>query len=366
MISLFDYYPEESTGVVFPPNWNFIKSGFLNNIEKVKEYYKCYPIVLNSSHFLVRLLESIAVPMDVSLVNYYNSVDAKTTRIAMTFGLTSPTSKGTVFEGVFYGKGSTELIVVDDAYFDIQKADLSWENVSAITPLLHPKSDLALALPDGVCYSKETGLAIFSINIPLLAIQYRAFLNAQDPDNPKPITTFIACYVLPNMLSKQTEIALFNRFYNLVFDLNDGRNESRHKHSFVLPNYTSYLDVALPSVQASIAVGVKRFEIILKTIPAFDTTNMYQGLVMPDIAPTVQVDWLLTIARLKVINLLLTLAGNQAYAKNSLCIIQVIRSFHTNSVSNMITSMLPNSIVEEIKAYHERLKLIIASDNIIL
>ena len=104
MISLFEYYPEESTGVVFPPNWNFIKSGYLANVEKVKEYYKLNPIILNSSHFLIRLLESITVPMDVSLANYYDSVDAKAGRIAMAFGITSPISKGTVLKESFTEK----------------------------------------------------------------------------------------------------------------------------------------------------------------------------------------------------------------------------------------------------------------------
>ena len=366
MISLFEYYPEESTGVVFPPNWNFIKSGYLANVEKVKEYYKLNPIILNSSHFLIRLLESIAVPMDVSLANYYDSVDAKAGRIAMAFGITSPISKGTVFEGIFYGKGSTELLVLDDTTIDANDADTNWTNVSAIIPLLHPKSDMDILLPTGIAYSKEIGLSIFSINISLLAIQYRAFLNAQDPANPNPITTFIACYVLPNMLSKQTEIAFFNRFYNSVYNIKDGRDLTHQHHKFVLPNYTTYLDVALPVIKKSIESGVKRFETVLKTIPAFDTINVYQALIMPDIAPTMQVDWLLTIARLKVINLLITLTGDQAYSKNNVCLIQVMRTFHINSVSSMIIAMLPNSVVEELKVYHSRIKQIIESDNITL
>ena len=364
VISLFDYYPDTTTNVVFPGNWGFIKQGYLKNIEQIKNYYRLYPTVLNSAHFLIRLIESLAVPMEVNLQSYYNSIDAKVTKLAMSFGITSPSNKGTVFEGIFYGKGSVELLVLDDAYFDLKEANQNWEYVSAVVPLLHPKSDLELLLPTGQQYSKETGLAVFSINIALLAVQYRAFLNAQDQDCPNPATTFIASYVLPNMLTQHAEIALFNRLYNLAIGLNDGSNEVHHKHSFVVPNYTAYLDLSLLTTLSNIAVGIKRFETILKTIPAFNTINIYQALIIPDIAPTNQVDWLLTITRLKMIHFLILVTGNECYNKNAMCLTQVLRSFHSNNVTSVLMAMLPTSIIKEISGYHSTIKQIITSDNL--
>ena len=364
MISLFDYYPDISTGTIHPGNWHFIKTGYLNNLKKVKSFYGKFPLVLNSSHFLVRLLESLAVPMDVSLNSYFNSIDAKAVHLAMGFGITCSNNKGNVFDGVFYGKGSVELFLLDDSYFNNKEVNDNWQQVSAVTPLLHPKSDMDLLIPNGKTTSPEEGLSVISINISKLAVQYRAFLNAQDPDNPLPTTFFVSAYVLPNMLDMQTEISFFNRLYNVVFNVTKGINVTKVKHSFNLANYEGHLDTAIINVINNIEIGIKRFETILKTIPSIVNDNIYQSLLMPDVAPTLQVDWLLTATRLKAVNMLLALAGTEAYTKNSLDILQIVRSFHANSNASIIGSMLPNKIASELSEYHAVLKSIIDSDNV--
>lgn len=358
MISLFENYPKGSTGVVFPPQWNYIKSGINRNIEKVKTFYQLYPIAVPSQHFLVRLIESIEIPMDLTLDRYYSNVDAIALNVSMAMRMTSARAKGKCFNGIFYGEGSTEVLLAVDDYFDYQYVNDNWESVSAITTLMHPKSDMDLILPFGKSYSNEHGLSVIMINIPMLMVQYRAFRNKQPMSlsgAPKSIYQFIGGYVIPNMLESQTEIALFNRIYKAANDNNDGNNETAFKHSFNLPYFNPQLDLAIKHILGNIKVGLKIFPTILKTLPSFKNNNLYQSLLMPDVIATTQVDWLLMITRMKVIDFLIKTTGYEARLKNQAILNQIQRSYHINNVSSMINQMLPQSIGDEMAIYQKHL-----------
>ena len=359
MISLFKTYPSGSSGVLLPNNWQYIKTGFQYNLEKVKTFYHIYPLLINANHFLVRLIESIEVPMSQELERYYTNVDTIALNVSMNLRMTSARYKGTTFDGIFYGKGSTELLLATDDYFDYNYVNENWDRVSAIKVLLHPKSDMDMSIPVGKSYTQERGLSVIEINVPKLMVQYRAFVNAQSNNLSgvdKSIYQFIGGYVLPNMLDSHNEIALFNRIYKAAFGtLNDGTNESVFRHSFVMPNYVPFLDIAIKNILGNINVGLKTFPNVLKTLPSFHSVNMYKDLIMPDIVATTQVDWLLVASRMKVVDFLLKVTGQKAAATNQGILNQIIRCYHSNNVSNMLSEMLPTEIVEEQKLYQQHL-----------
>jgi hypothetical protein len=354
MIELFRSIPEMSTGTLHHPQWPYIQRGLRRNVEKVTLYNQTYNKPVISNHLLIRLLNSMGTPMSLNLERYYANVDAKAMTLSKAMQLTSSIDRGRVFKGIFYGASNPEIIIANDDFFDFQHVHDNWRDVSAVTPLLHPKSDLGLHLPNGKDYSDETGLAIIMVNIPMLCVQYRAFSleqMAKQDDVSKTIAQFIGGFVLPNMLKAQTEICLFNRIYNLKFGLDNGKREINRKHPFVMPVYDQFVDYSYMHALDNVSKSPLNFMTIMKTIPALYNKNLYETLLMPDIAPTNQIDWVLVLARLKAIDFLFRISGDWLLAKNQMQVNQVLRAFKHNNVLNSINERLPVSELGQVKNY---------------
>lgn len=344
MPSLFLKYPNDSTGVVKLSQWPYIQQGMQRNVQRIQDYYSLYPHAVASEHFLVTLLGAIAVPMNMALELYYDSVDAKAMNLSMALRMSSSIAPGRPFKGVFYGEGSTEFLLAVDDYFDYEYVHANWRTAQAIVPLLHPKSDLSLTPAFGKAYSKETGLSVIAINITMLAVQYRAFKLEQfatNPNAPMSVYQFIGGWVLPNMLKAQTDIALFNRFSRYVNKTPEGNNLSHYRHSFHVTDYTGSIDLSFKELSRNIENGARNFKTILKTIPSFFAKDMYQALLMPDVAATVQADWLLVNTRLRAIDTLLTLSGALCATANQDALNDLIREYRPSSVNNASFSQLP-------------------------
>lgn len=359
MIDFFESYPSGNINGVFPPQWNFIKTGYLANVAKVQEFHHLYPTAVNASHFLVSLLQSIAVPMDVPLSKYYRYVEAKAQNLAMALGMTSSISKGKTHDGIFYGPGCPEILLSLDIYTDPDETYKNWENVSAVYPIWHPKSDMGLFFPTGETSSWENGLAVIAINIPQLAVQYRAFVEAQKDNlsgESKSVQQFVGGYVLPNMLPAQTDLALYNRIEKAARGERDGLNTPRFKHSFTMPYYEAHLDVAIGHILDNVSTGAKEFDRILKIIPAFYQKDMMAVMVMPDVTPTSQVDWALCASRLPVIDFLIDRCEGYAAIKNQSILNQIVRVYRNNNTGAMIHSQLPHKVSTLMDDYMARIK----------
>jgi hypothetical protein len=343
VIEIFRKIPEINTGVLKPPNWNFIKEGLKNNIETVENYYKTNIRPVRSNHFLVRLLQSITISKQLELDRFYNNVDSIALNHSMMLKMTSSIYKGNIFRGVFYGGTTPEILIATDEYFDIYETNNNWKNVSAVKPILHSKSDMNFQLPNGVEHSNESGLAVIVINIPMLAVQYRAFCIdewTRNPDNPRGTIHFVGAYVLPNMIKAQTELAIFNRIYNKINNI-ESNNDNRSKHPFPLLNYKGYLDNAIDDVVEYLNKSSKSFRTIFHTLPSVYNEDMYQSLIVPDILNTRQVDWALVLSRLKMIEFLIKVADKDLLNKNQSQMNQVLKALRTNDVFKVFKEILP-------------------------
>lgn len=354
MINFFEQYTPGNTAVVTPPQWHYLREGYIKNLNKVQDFYRLYPIAVKADHFLIRLLESIDVPMDVPINKYYKYVEAKAQNLAMSLGMTSSIAKGNVWNGVFYGPGNTEVLLSVDIYTHPEETYRNWEKISAVYPILHAKSDMDFILPFGDKTSGESGLCVIAINIPQLALQYRAFRDAQADNlsgNSKSIQQFIGGYVIPNMLPAQTDLSVFNRVYRRLFGIDDGANNVYRKHSFNLPFFDAHLDVAIDHILENISKGELEFDHVLKGIPAILAKDMLEVLVMPDVTATTQVDWALCAARLKVVNFLIKADRGYAAMKNQAILNQIIRIYRNNNVANMILAQFPRTVCAELNDY---------------
>lgn len=320
MHSLFNTNSSTSFGVPALPEWSWVRDGLRRNIGTVISYYHQNPRAVRSNHFLVRLLGSVAVPKSLTLERYYSNVDAMSLNVSMALKMTSSIYQGELFSGIFYGEGTQEILIAHREGFDVEEAHAKWQYQTPVRVLRHPRSDLSLSLPNGYNAGVEKGLAVIAVNIPLLAVQYRAFrmveqsLN-EDRDSQRSLMQFVHMYVLPNMLTSQTDYALFNRINNVSLGRPVG--QTREHHPFVLP--ATFADRALAN-QRDLVVRLREssrdFAGILASVPVAKALDLKEALRLPSMAPTRQVDWALTLARLPALGFLFRVSAGGGGVRN--------------------------------------------------
>lgn len=349
MQNLFHLLPEVHLGIQHFPAWLYVRDGLRRNLETVQRYYRQNPTAVRGTHFLHRVLGAVNVPLSHNLERYYDLVDARAFNVARALKMTSSVSLGSAFDGIFYGAGNTEILVLDSDMFDPFEADANWQNLAPVKVLRHPMSDLGLPILDGLRnYGSEEGLAVITINVAMLAVQYRAFrrneaqVAEQSHDSERSVMQFIRMYVLPNMLASHLDLAIFNRLDNLSSGAPLG--ESTYKHTFVLPNYRGRATQVLEQALDSLHVKSQPWPGLLRTIPAVTMENMDEVMALPQIAPTRQVVWAMVAARTNALALIFRLARPGAATTNS----QEVNKLRRALVSYQSDQTLHNQVPAEI------------------
>lgn len=357
MHTLFDLVPRVLQGIQHPAAWPYVSHGLRANVSQVARYYRGNPQAVKGDHLLVKLIQSIDVPTSLSYERYYANVDAVSLDTSMVLKLTSSLYKGQIWDGVFYGPGSDEIIIAHTDSFNLDMVKKDWMNVTPVRVLRHAKSDLYLNLPDGRRNTTESGLAIIAINLPLLMCQYYSFRqsywigNEQGIDVPS-IMMFVHMYVLPNMLFSHLDQALFNRIDHLARKLPMGKTLKRHP--FALIDYEYKVDQVYTEVLKNLSGVEKNFVGMLQNIPVVFRKDMEQVMHVPDMAPTRQVLWALAASRLPMLNFVLGQTHDAPGTKNQSEINTILRTFERWRHARIFEGMMPNDIqvdvIEEINA----------------
>ena len=347
MFKLFRIEDQTKQPIQIAPEWNYIKTNTAINIQRIQQYYRSNTLTVPSHHFLVRLLQSIPVSKSADLDSYYRSVSNIALGHSMSMQMTSAYYRGKVFTGVAYGKQALEcLLVVDDA-FNYQKAHDEWEDLVAVKPIMHDKTDLSLLVPNGSGYSTEPSNSVLLVNLPMLAIQYRAFCLA----NPsKTAMHFVAQYVLPNMLKDHLDLCFINRLMNRYY----GKPTTAAylvKHPFGLVNLESQIDYVIDKILDYVRTAPKRFDLILKMIPSFSKENAYKALLMPDIAITKQVHWASMWARLKYMAFLCDISEEYVLRTNQSEVNEIVMELNYGDLYNTFRSNLPIDLFFKAQSY---------------
>lgn len=340
-------------GNLRPPSWNYVKNGLQRNLETAKAYYYNRPFAVKSSHFLARLLNSIGVSHDTNLERYYDIVDTKSLTLSMTFKMTSSLYRGSVFKGTFYGTNNPEILIGTNDSFDPYWVDKNWKSVSAVTPLAHPYSDLDLLLPNGRDTSTGEGVAVVAINIPMLAVQYRAFTKQQynnkiiQGESPLGVAQFIHMYVLPNMLDQQLDIALFNRALNLSNGAPMGIGLVRHP--FFLTNYSKNVDdVYKPLIQYCKQTNLDYKE-ILTQFPGVTNEDFFDLMRLPESAATRQIFWAEIVARLDALEFMMNLSIDSGVVASQQHLNYFLRTLRLYQNDRTLESAMPADMLYDVR-----------------
>lgn len=361
MLTLFSNNDRNiSQGLSIAPDWPYIRAGINKELEKVITYLKGSSLATKSNHFLVRLLQNIAVPVGIDTERYYANVDAIALNLSMALGMTSSINRGRFFENIFYGDKSREILIAVDTEFDFQKVHDDWENVSAVEVLRHDLSDMALNPPDGKNNWSKDGLAVISVNITMLAVQYRAFLLQEKyyydltGESPRSVTQFLARYVIPNMLYSHLDQVLVNRFSNLLN--NKPMSFPLHKLPFYITPFEQRLDKAQKTYMQYLLDRNRDMTAMMQQLPLISKLSLKEFSLLPELAPTMQVNWALLVSRLPILDLLVDLGQKHMLRKSRSDLNEIKRTIRLYRNMYLLENMLPKDLLIDANNTMERLQ----------
>ena len=345
MQNLFNLIPNVEQGITKFPMWDYVRDGLRRNLDTVIRFYRSHTMAVESSHLLVQILEAITVPQSLSLDRYYANVDAMSLNVSMALKLTSPVFKGKVFNGVFYGPGNTEILIGHDQSFNADEIHDDWQNACAVKVLRHSISNLGLNIPDGRTNDSEKGLVVIAINIPMLAVQYRAFRLAEEQlvsdtgDSERSIMNFIHMFVLPNMMPTHLDHVIMNRLINLYNGTRNGNAIKRH--SFYLTDFTPRVDYVHTRLLEILKGLTRDITGTLRSIPLVTDDTAEDLMYFPDFAPLRQILWAIVVARIHIFDFVYSVSKNMQGEMNVSETNRVLRILNAYGNEYSLRSSLP-------------------------
>lgn len=339
MYDLFSNPRRIYSGLISDFVLNNIKNRAVEDVGRVIEYYRSGSFFVPNTHLLVRLINTISTPLSYDFNQYFEVTLARSLYAANSLKLTTSIAYGQWHVGEFY-YNCPELIIAYNGDGNPYEMAKGWRDLQPVKVLEGPVSNMGYLIPTGVNQSSERGLAVISIDLLQLMVQYRCFMELQAAkseqglDNISTTKHFVAKYVLPNMLKSQTDMALFNRLYNLEMGAPMGIMTRRHP--FHISDYTSQLDKNLTIFLDRIRNTGRDFENYIEQLPSIFSDS---PLTVPDIVETRQVWWALFLARKRQIEFLLEIGGQKGQQMNQAEINRlkrVVKQFQTDRIYDKV------------------------------
>lgn len=303
MLTLFETTTQFNVGVVSHPEFSYLKNGFKRELKKFESYYRRNAMVVRSGHLIVQLLQSLHVSTHYDPDTYVNLASDQITKLAMAYKLTTPHTAGKLHDGIFYGSSIKETILLTNTPLPISTIHENWRKLDSVSVLDHPYDSLGVWIADGVTEIPGEGYATIEINLPKLALQYRMWLDMRGMDlveeSIPAITQFVHRYVLPNMMRSHLDLAILNRF--MTHFLKDIPSSVNPSHPFFMVNYDRQMDRVIETMLERVIKRRLTFPQLLQALPAVYGRSALDTLSLPKVAKTRQIDWALTLSRLRQI-----------------------------------------------------------------
>ena len=332
------------------PEMDYVQRSYMRELLNVEDYYHNRVYAVKGQHLLNQILYHLSAPYEYNPERFVEVVRDRAQYVANAFNITSDIHPGQIHDGTFYGPGCPEILIYDDGYFDPYQIEKHWRNAVPVRPLLHPRSDMKLLLPNGRDVTDEKGLAVVTINLPLLVFQYRCFMKEQmlkKTEGQLGGTHFIHMYVLPNMNYQSTDLTVINRAMNLYYGAPLG--QPRFKHAFKIVDLTSHLDRVLIKHLKYLEGTPVPYAAVLDTLPTVTGATSYNALRLPEFAPTRQIWWAMFTSRLSIIKFLIDLCGKKGIARNKGEIVQLQRDIKRLERENVLVDKLPQDLYYDVK-----------------
>lgn len=310
MLSLINALSTSIKGTQHFPEWAYVRDGLKLNLDSTNRYYRSGAYAVGSDHELIKLLFGLTISTDTELDRYHKVVDNKALTVAQQLGFTTTMSKGRIFNNVFFAGASREVIIVTDEPFDPVEVTENWKDARPIQILRHGFDNIDCFPLTGKVISN--GLSVFAINLPMLAVQYRAYRQwqktyATEETGRNSIYHFCYAYPINNMIYDAMDHAVFNRMVRMR--AGQETTDNRFQHPFHVTNFTARSDRIQSLILASLD-GMSRDLInIALTIPLVGKQTAEELFRLPDIAESRQLNWAIYLARIDMLMFFLSFPG---------------------------------------------------------
>ena len=309
MINFFNSLYNSGKGMPALPGWSYVQDGLERETANVIKQYRSSAFAVKTDHELVKVLHGFAVSTSQDLADYYRKVDAISMNLAQQLGYTSSINQGRMFSGIFFAKGSKEVLIAHDSEFDPQEVTDKWMDVQAVKVLRHNFDQLDFFPYNGTIRSNRVN--VFSINMPMLAVQYRAYRQWQanggqvEDTGRNSIYHFIYSYVINNIHRSSVPMAIFNRLVKI--GMGKQVNQNQYRHPFYTTDYTERTDRILNAYDWIIKNNRVNMNWLLGNCPMPHGYNGLDLMRFPDIRESRQVNWASYLARIQVVLYLLSI-----------------------------------------------------------
>lgn len=288
----------------------------LRELAKVSAYYKSSNYVVNGDHLLNQLLLQLNVSLNRDLESYVRICGQETERLARVFKLVNPVvSNPEVRSGEFYNADTKEFIILHAEEFDFLKAYEQWDKLVPVKVHTHSFTDTTMGVADGKYTNtlREGGYSVISINLPMLALQYRAWIDkVQSRQDFKTQTVnFIYCYPIVNIQTRHMELAIINRLINTYRNLPVA--EFKGVHPITVTNIDSHLDRAIKSRIDIINKGEYKFDQLFNIFDCLKFKTWFNVIRPLDISPVRSVKWVLELQTLNYFEFFVETRGERGY-----------------------------------------------------
>lgn len=274
---------------------NRIRLQLSENVDKLIKHYNNSGCRLDGSHILVSLVNSFTVDHSTTDFQFRYAIEDITPALCMSHNIVASTNS-TVrpSKGWLYGLTDSEYYVSVDFGISTSSIRRDWRKCTPLRVLRHTMTDLACQYPKGDVKGATDGIAVFLLDIPALAVMYKCWLEEQTTETSERVDQFLACYVLPNMLPSQVNVAWFNRLFALT---NRAPVSSiKNAHSVTTPLDYNGIDSLLYTLDIDNKAVNASFNELLRNIPVpFGSTLLY-NLQLPNILINRQCQWVMEIA----------------------------------------------------------------------
>jgi len=294
------------------------------NLGKALAYWRESEAVVPSNHLLCRLIKLTPLPsgdLDVlsldDVRNYYEALRNHDDQYGNALNLTSSSRFGGVQASAFYEDSVDELVIVNSTAFTPEMYH-DWKLQNPIQVHRHPYNVPHYGVLSNRVSLGGNGVAVLSINIPLLLTQYVMFLKEQRTrgEAPIPVSKYVVKYPLPNLLKSHNDIAMINRFIDFWY--NNGTNTRDVRQPFWLFDELPLWNQVLVPAVSELRRNPVDFDHALLQIPTvykngYDAIRLHIDLDMR------QNRWAWVIARTWVVSFLLdVLASYKGRQKNGI------------------------------------------------
>lgn len=341
------------------PNTEFILRSYQREIEKVIEYYNRSNFTVNAKHLINRLLYNYQIPLEYDDQSYLRAANARANVISRAYRFLNELNFPNAYKANFYNQTQKEIYTYTQEYINLVDFKLYYKKASPVNVLLHHESDISLALPLSSDRSYDLGnLSFISINLPLLSLQYK-YYQIQELANQESVTGiehFVIKNALPPMLYSHFDMSVFNRAYALFYSI--PFTHTKAKLPFKVIDYKDKLDKILNYAIERCRNRSIKYTAMLEHFPSIYKESLLESLKLPEYTPTRQAHWGYFYTRIKVMEFLIDLGGQNGLLANRDEINDLKREVRYFKSDNVFTKVFDEDSLEylEVMSFFEKVE----------